>query len=58
LDELYIWHREQFERWDHLADHNKAVLATRYKESLRRTYRKQAAFHANAAELLKSMRAQ
>lgn len=56
LDQLYVWHREQFERWDHLAEHNKANLSGAYKASLRRTYRKQADFHAAAVALLKTLR--
>jgi hypothetical protein len=53
LDQLYIWHREQQERYDNLAAHNKANLAAVYKASLKRTYEKQASFHARAVALLK-----
>jgi hypothetical protein len=56
LDQLYVWHREQFERWDHLAENNKANLPDVYKASLRRTYRKKADFHAGAVALLKEVR--
>lgn len=57
LDQLYIWHREQQERWSGLAENNKANLPTVYKASLKRTYQKKADFHANAVALLKSVRA-
>ena len=56
LDQLYVWHREQQERFEHLATHNKANLAAVYKASLKRTYENQAAFHARAVALLKSLR--
>ncbi|MEM5371315.1 hypothetical protein V4C53_35520 [Paraburkholderia azotifigens] len=56
LDQLYIWHREQQERWSGLAENNKANLPTVYKASLKRTYHKKADFHADAVALLKSMR--
>jgi hypothetical protein len=57
LDQLYMWHREQQERWSNLAENNKANLPTAYKASLKRTYETKADFHSRAVELLKSMRA-
>jgi len=56
LDQLYLWHREQQERWAHLAEHNRACLPPVYKASLRRTYETKADFHARAVELLKGLR--
>jgi len=56
LDQLYLWHREQQERFEHLAMNNKANLATVYKASLKRTYERQATFHSRAVALLKSLR--
>lgn len=56
LDQLYLWHREQQERFEHLAAHNKANLASVYKASLKRTYERQATFHSRAVALLKSLR--
>ena len=56
LDQLYIWHREQQERWSGLAEHNKANLPTVYKASLKRTYEKKAAFHEQAVALIKDLR--
>jgi hypothetical protein len=56
LDQLYLWHREQQERFEHLAMHNKANLANVYKASLKRTYERQATFHSRAVALLKSLR--
>ncbi|HEY1999719.1 hypothetical protein [Paraburkholderia sp.] len=57
LDQLYMWHREQQERYEHLAEHNKANLPAVYKASLKRTYERQANFHTRAVALLKSLRA-
>ena len=57
LDQLYIWHREQQERWSHLAENNKANLPPVYKASLKRTYQTKADFHSRAVALLKSLRA-
>ncbi|MFM0432308.1 hypothetical protein PQQ75_25080 [Paraburkholderia aspalathi] len=56
LDELHLWHREQQERWEHLAEHNKANLPAVYKASLKRTYQTKADFHSRAVALLKSLR--
>ena len=56
LDQLYIWHREQQERWSNLAENNKANLPAVYKASLKRTYETKADFHARAVALLKSLR--
>ncbi|MBB2928346.1 hypothetical protein [Paraburkholderia silvatlantica] len=56
LDQLFLWHREQHERWAHLAEHNKANMPMPYKASLKRTYEKKAAFHAEAASLIKPLR--
>jgi hypothetical protein len=58
LDQLFLWHREQQERWADLAENNKACLPQPYKASLKRGYEKKAAFHAGAAELLKQLRRQ
>jgi len=56
LDQLYLWHREQQERFADLAENNKANLATVYKASLKRTYETRADFHSRAAVLLKMLR--
>ena len=56
LDQLFLWHREQQERFENLAEHNKANLPRVYKASLRRTYEKRADFHERAVALLKSVR--
>jgi hypothetical protein len=56
LDQLLMWHREQQERYENLAEHNKANLPTVYKASLKRTYQRQADFHTQAVALLKSLR--
>ncbi|MFM0163915.1 hypothetical protein PQR39_26310 [Paraburkholderia sediminicola] len=57
LDQLFIWHREQQERWDNLAENNKANLPAVYKASLKRTYQAKADFHSHAVALLKTVRA-
>jgi hypothetical protein len=56
LDQLYMWHREQQERWGNLAANNKANLPAVYKASLKRTYERKANFHSQAVALLKSLR--
>ncbi|CAG9193964.1 hypothetical protein BCAR13_110074 [Paraburkholderia caribensis] len=56
LDQLYLWHREQQERYEDLAAHNKANLPAVYKASLKRTYERKASFHERAVSLLKSLR--
>lgn len=57
LDQLYMWHREQQERFDNLAENNKANLPAVYKASLKRTYQTKSDFHSRAVSLLKSLRA-
>lgn len=57
LTDLFMWHREQQERFEHLAEHNKANLPRVYKASLRRSYETKADFHSRAVALLKSLRA-
>lgn len=57
LGQLYMWHREQQERWSNLAENNKANLPTVYKASLKCTYETKADFHSRAVALLKSLRA-
>ncbi|QBQ99212.1 hypothetical protein [Paraburkholderia pallida] len=56
LDQLFLWHREQHERWAHLAENNKATLSQPYKSSLKRSYEKKAAFHAKAATIINPLR--
>ncbi|QCP50190.1 hypothetical protein FAZ95_13975 [Trinickia violacea] len=56
LDQLFLWHREQHERFANLAENNKANLPQPYKASLKRTYEKQAKFHSQAVAQLNSLR--
>lgn len=55
LDQLFLWHREQAERFAWLADNHKTTGATVHRGAVTRRNRKLAAFHAEAASLLKLM---
>jgi hypothetical protein len=56
LDELFMWHRQEHERWHRQAEHNKANAHATLKATIKRGYEKKAKFHAEAAELLKTLR--
>ncbi|WP_144154524.1 hypothetical protein [Paraburkholderia sp. BCC1885] len=56
LPELFMWHREQVERFAWLADNHKTTGGgTRHRAAVTRRNQKLAAFHADAASLLKLM---
>lgn len=58
LDELYLWHREQAERYRHLAENHRTTGATRCREAVTRRNIKLTEFHRDAAECLKALRVQ
>lgn len=56
LDQLFMWHREQAERFAWLADNHKTTGGdTRHRAGVTRRNQKLAAFHADAASVLKLM---
>lgn len=56
LGGLYLWHREQEERWSNLAANTKSTLPKVQLATLKRGYLRQAKFHHEAAELLKGLK--
>lgn len=52
LDDLILWHRDQAERYERLARESRARLPQPYKESLKRSNERHAAFHEAAARVL------
>lgn len=53
LPQLYLWHREQAERYADRAKDHKTNAAQVYREAVTRRYEKQSEFHARAATLLR-----
>lgn len=58
LDQLFLWHREQQERFAWLAENHKTAGGGQcHKDAVTRRNLKQAKFHADAAGVLKQARA-
>lgn len=55
LAELYLWHREQAERFADNARNHKTTGAPRVIDAVTRRYNVQAQFHQEAAALLKPL---
>lgn len=54
LSSLFLWHREQAERFDWLAQHHKTTGGgQRHRDAVTRRNLKLAQFHADAAKVLK-----
>jgi hypothetical protein len=58
LDQLYLWHREQSERFAWLADNHKTtgVVGSAHRAAVTRRNQKLARFHAEAAQCIKSLK--
>lgn len=56
LDQLYLWHREQAERFEYQAENHKTMGAAKLRASISRSYKKRADFHKDAAALLDDLR--
>ena len=54
LRQLFIWHREQQERFEDLAKNHKTCAAPVYRAAVTRRNEKLAKFHADAAAVLKA----
>ncbi|MGQ7937317.1 hypothetical protein [Paraburkholderia sp. D1E] len=55
LSQLFMWHREQAERFAWLADNHKTTGGAVHRAAVTRRNQKLAAFHAEAASMLKLM---
>lgn len=54
LRQLYIWHREQQERFEDLAKNHKTCASKVYRDAVTRRNEKLAKFHADAAAVLRA----
>jgi len=55
LMELFVWHREQAERYEDLAKNHTTTGARVHRAAVTRRYVKQAEFHQAAAGVLKPL---
>lgn len=56
LASLYIWHREQAERFEHLAKNHQTTGASVHRNAVTRRNEKLAQFHKDAAKVLDAIR--
>jgi hypothetical protein len=53
LAQLYLWHRQEAERFTDLSKSHQTNGSTTHRNAVTRRYEKQAEFHSHAATLLK-----
>lgn len=56
VTELYMWHKEQAERFEDRAVEHKTMGPAKLRASISRSYLKKAAFHREAEKMLNDVR--